>query len=82
MMLRLYKFTCPGNYPVCKGIVIFAVDEYLTWDTGQELCAKLAKECGIINFHKCDGVQYLGTFMPATEPNALPYVIHAENGEY
>lgn len=82
MMLRLYKFECSGNYPVCPAVVIFATNEYLTWDTAQEHCAEIAKECGIQKFSECEGLEYLGTFMPHDEVGKLPYIIHTENGEY
>lgn len=82
MMLRLYKFTCPGNYPVCEAVVIFATNEYLAGEEGLEYCAKIAeKEC-IQNFSDCEDFQYLGTFMPHDEVGKLPYIIHAESGEY
>lgn len=82
MMLRLYKFTCPGNYPVCPAVVIFATTEYLTWETSQGYCAGIADDLAIENFQDCKGLEYLGTFMPHDEVTDLPYIIHSENGEY
>lgn len=82
MMLRLYKFTCPGNYPVCKAVVIFATYQYLAGEEGLEYCAKIAESAGINKFSGCEGVDYLGTFMPHDEVGKLPYIIHAESGEY
>ena len=81
MMLRLYKFTCPGNYSVCSGVIIFATREYLAPEPALLAGQDIAVRSGITHF--LDGeVSYLGTFMPATEPPAIPYVIHCETGEY
>lgn len=82
MMLRLYKFTCAPNYPVCKAVTIFAVKDYLAPDQAMRTGQDCARRAGCSNFLDSNTLEYLGTFMPATEPSAIPYVIHAETGEY
>lgn len=80
MMLRLYKFTCPGNYAVPASL-LFATKEYLAPEPALLTAQDIAVRSGINHFLEGE-VSYIGTFMPATEPNAIPYVIHSENGEY
>lgn len=82
MMLRMYKFKCAPNNPVCDGIVIFAVRDYKEMDEMVGYAVDLAKTLGLYRADEDATLTYLGTFMPAVEHPEIPYVIDYQTGEY
>lgn len=82
MMLRLYKFNCEPNHPVCKGELIFAVKDWQPSETMLVVAKELASENGFSNFNEDATIEYLGSFMPAIEHPEVPYIISCQTGEY
>lgn len=83
MMLRLYKFTCEPNYPVCEGELIFAVKDYKDMVSMMAQARMIADREGFNNWNSLEAkLEFLGTFMPSTEHPEIPYIISCQTGEY
>lgn len=84
MMLRLYKFTCEPNWPVVpEGELIFAVDDYKDMVSMMAQARMIADREGFNNWNSLEAnLEFLGTFMPATEHPEIPYIISCQTGEY